>query len=256
VAVAAGVTFVDTAPAYTSRDRPALGEELIGQVIGPSARRGEVVVATKGGHWRHGDDFPIDARPVVLHRQCRESLVRLGVDAIDLYLLHWPDPAVPLEESVGTLGELREQGLVRMVGVCNVDLEQLERARAVTDIDAVQNRFSPLDGSDRAVLDACAAEGTAYLAYSPLGGPAGSQSIAAQLPRFAAAAERASVSVQEICFAWLLAQAPNLVPIAGAGSPASIAAAAHATTIELAPPVLEELDADRVTAMRAQISAR
>lgn len=241
-AIEVGVTIVDTAPAYTTFSHPGLGEELIGRVLRDALRAGEVLVTTKGGHWRDGNSFQIDARPHVLHRQCRESLTRLRVDVIDLYLLHWPDPKIELEESVGALSELRDQGLVRMVGVCNVSAEQLRRARSVSRIEAVQNRFSLLDSSDRSVLSACMESGIAYLAYSPLGGPTGSRSLS-RLSSLCAVASQLGVSVQQVCLAWLLAQAPDLVPIVGAGSPASIESAASATLLHIASPTMADLAA-------------
>lgn len=243
-ALEAGVTLVDTAPAYTPPGHPGLAEEVIGRVLRGPLRSGDVLVATKGGHWRVGEQFPVDARPEVLHRQCRESLARLGIDAIDLYLLHWPDPSVPIEESVGALAELNRSGLVRGIGVCNVDANQFERASTVWPLDAVQNPFSPLDATGTSVLEAAARTRTTFLAYSPMGGSPAAQSLAERLPAFAAAAQRMGVSVHEVCIAWLLSRSPSLIPIVGAGRPESIASAARASTMSLSTAALVELGAE------------
>ena len=240
-ALDAGVTLIDTARAYTTSTHPAHNEELIARLLTGRGDRDRVLLATKGGHYRDGAGFSIDARPRTLHAHCRESLARLGVEQLDLYLLHWPDPQVPLTESVGALAELREQGLVAMVGVCNVSLDQLTEARRVTRIDAVQNSYSPLRTGDRAVVDECATAGIAYLSYSPLGGPGGARELAGALPAFAAVAERHEVTAHQIAFAWLLARSPVLIPIVGAGRPDSIRAAADAANLTLSPAELAEL---------------
>jgi aryl-alcohol dehydrogenase-like predicted oxidoreductase len=228
-----GVTVIDTAPAYTTPTHPAHNEELIGRVL----RRlcpPDVFVITKGGHYRDGATaFPIDGRPETIHRQCRESLTRLGVDQIDLYLLHWPDPAVDLAQSVGALGELRDQGLARMVGVCNVDREQLATARTVTEIAAVQNRLSVLAPQNLPVLADAAAAGIAHLCYSPLGGPAGAHAALAATEPVIQIAQQRQATVQQIAVAWLLALSPVTIPLVGAGRPASVADAVAAARIVL-----------------------
>jgi aryl-alcohol dehydrogenase-like predicted oxidoreductase len=231
-ALDAGVNLFDTALAYTSGTQAAHNEELMGSALRRHPRGSEAIIATKGGHFRDSTGgFPIDARPPALRAHCRASLAALNVDAIDLYQLHWPDPHVPLTESVGTLAELREQGLIRLVGICNVTLEQLAEARSVTRVDAVQNRFSPLDTAGRPVLDQCARLGIPYLAYSPLGGPTGAQTMARQLPAFADVAGARGASVQEIAVAWLVHQSPSIIPIVGAGRPERIVAAARAAAL-------------------------
>jgi len=234
-ALDAGVTLVDTAPAYTPPAPLGIShnETLVARGLAAHPRGAAVTVATKGGHYRDAGGFPIDARPATLHRQCRESLAALGVDRIPLYLLHWPDPRVPVAESVGALAELRAQGLVEHVGVCNVDLVQLLAACGETRIDAVQNRFgAPAAGAapDGPVLDECTARGIAYLAYSPFGGPAGA---AAELPGFAAVAAAHGETRHAVVIAWLLARSPVLVPIVGAGRPASVESAVRGTTLAL-----------------------
>jgi aryl-alcohol dehydrogenase-like predicted oxidoreductase len=237
-----GVRIFDTALAYTPPTQVGHNEELLSKALRSHPRGAEALVATKGGHTRDGSSFPIDARPETLRDDCLGSLKRLGVERIDLYYLHFPDPEVPLVESVGALAELRADGLIERIGICNVDLEQVRAARAVTDIAAVQNKFSPLQPEGRDVLDFCADEGLPYFAYSPFGGPAGVSGLATELPAFAGLAADRGVSVHEIATAWLLAQSPTLIPIVGAGRPASIEAAVNGAALKLSPDEVNTLD--------------
>lgn len=161
-----GVDHFDTADAY--------GPETVEHYLRKALHRyadgypDGVVIATKGGMTRQGPNrwAPL-GRPEYL-RQCVEmSLRRLALERIDLYYLHRVDPQVPLEEQVGALAELQAEGKVRHIGLSKVTVEQIERARAVTPIAAVQNRYNALEG-DKAVLDYCAAHGIAFVAYAPL----------------------------------------------------------------------------------------
>lgn len=237
-----GVTIFDTAYAYTPPTRIGHNEELLARALRTHPGGADALVATKGGHFRDGASFPVDGRPETLRRHCRESLRRLGVERISLYYLHFPDPEVPLLESIGALVELRGEGLIEMIGLCNVDLDQVRTAQGATAIDAVQNSFSPLRTDDRAVLDHCARGGTAYFAYSPFGGPDGAGGLATKLPAFAQVAADREVTVHEIAVAWLLARSPTIVPIIGAGRPASIEAAVRGAALELSSEELDKLD--------------
>ncbi|WP_062347153.1 aldo/keto reductase [Herbidospora yilanensis] len=207
-ALDAGVTLVDTAYAYTPPGTSGGHNE---SPIARGIAGRSVTVSTKGGHWRGPGGFLIDGRPSTLRRHFEESLSRLG--AIGLYFLHWPDPAVPLRESVGELIRLREEGLVERVGVCNVTLDRLRRLEG---IDAVQNRFSP------DIARHCAGHGLEYLVHSPFGGPAGARRIAAD-PVIGEIARDHGVTPHAVALAWLTAQGP-VVPIVGAGRPGSVAA--------------------------------
>ena len=128
-ALDAGVTLIDTADAY-SHDEAEFGhnEELVANAL-RSYGRADVLVATKGGHTRHGTDWGLDGSPAYLRRACEASLRRLHVDAIGLYQFHRPDPATPWEESMGALRSLFDDGLVRMVGISNADIAQIDAAR-------------------------------------------------------------------------------------------------------------------------------
>src|SRR6516165_3330730 len=140
-ALDAGVRLIDTALAYTRADAESYAEQVVARAL-RGIGHDRPLVATKGGHWRDGDAFPVDGRPETLRAHCEISLRTLGAGRIDLYQLHHVDPAVPLADSAGALAELRADGKVAAVGLSNVTIAQLDEASAVTPVDAVQNRLS------------------------------------------------------------------------------------------------------------------
>jgi aryl-alcohol dehydrogenase-like predicted oxidoreductase len=234
-----GMTLFDTALAYTPRGVAHHSERSLGRVLAdvrPLATR--PLVVTKGGHFRTGTGFAIDGRPATLRRHCESSRRALGVDRIDLYLLHHPDPAVPIEASVGALAALQADGVVDQIGVSNVDIEQLRRAQRVAPIAAVQNPLSVLDQRHRPMVEHCAQTGVAFLAYSPLGGPGRLARAGAQL---ADIAQSHSVSRAQMALAWLLAISPATIPIVGATRPEHAADAAAAARLSLTPSEVEAL---------------
>lgn len=193
-AVAAGVRHIDTAHLYTGGD----SEQAIGEALG--GRADGVLVATKGGY-RDGE-----GAPAVLAAQIEQSLRSLRVEAIDLYYLHRVDPQTPLEESLGAIKGYVERGAIRHVGISAVTVEQIERARAIVPIAAVQNSYSLDDREHEDVIDHCERAGIAFVPYFPLrGGGAG----------VTAAAQRLGVSENTVKLAWLLARSPVLLPIPG-----------------------------------------
>jgi aryl-alcohol dehydrogenase-like predicted oxidoreductase len=215
-ALDAGVRLIDTALAYTRPGVESYAEQLIATAL-RGVRSDSPLVATKGGHWRDGDHFPVDGRPRALRAHCEISLRALRVDRLDLYQLHHADPGVPLADSVGALDELRREGKIAAIGLSNVSLPQLEEALGVAPIAAVQNRLSYGEPGDLPTATACAERGIAYLAYKAFGDPPGSPPAAALK-----VARRRGVSVNRVLIAWLREQAPNIVPLAGASRPASI----------------------------------
>lgn len=227
----AGITLVDTAMVYTSGEEPQHGERVLADAL--RTWPGQVHVATKGGHWRDGDDYPKSGRPETIKRHCEASLRTLGVDSLWLYYLHWPDPDVPFAESMGAFADLREAGKIQHVGISNVTVELLETALSVVPVAAVQNCFSLLDQADRPVLDACTAKGIGYLPYSPLGGYQQSRSFPALAPQAQRVAERHGVTAQQVGVAWVIAQGPAVVPLVGATQPTSIQASAAAADVIL-----------------------
>src|SRR4051812_864653 len=134
-----GVGLIDTADSYCLDDRETgHSEELVAAALAMAGSRGrEVLVATKGGHVRDREGgWGLDGRPEHLRQACDASLRRLGVESIGLYQYHRPDPAVPFEDSVGTLAELRAEGKVLSIGLSNVDIDQIDAARRITDVAA------------------------------------------------------------------------------------------------------------------------
>jgi aryl-alcohol dehydrogenase-like predicted oxidoreductase len=216
-----GVQLIDTADTYG----PNVSEELIAQALYPYDG---LLIATKGGWERTGPSsrsadgeligWSHRARPEALKAACEGSLRRLKLDRIDLYQLHWPDPAVPLEESVGAMRELQEEGKVLHVGVCNVTVEQLAVARSVTEIATVQSPFNLVDTSRADLLAECEAHGMGFMPYRPLEGGR----LAEPGGPVAAAAERHDASPGQVALAWLLSRSPVLLPIPGTSSVAHL----------------------------------
>src|SRR4051812_15842585 len=153
-AVELGVNFIDTADSYG----PHVSEELIAEALHPYPV--DLVIATKGGWERPGpNQWTHNGRPEHLRSAVEGSLKRLHLDCIELYQLHSPDPAVPFEDSVGTLASLRDQGKIRMIGLSNVSREQVERAREIVPIASVQNRYSFAEREWESLIDYCEQQG-------------------------------------------------------------------------------------------------
>lgn len=194
-ALAAGVNFIDTAYLYARGE----SETTIG-ALAPFPEG--VVVATKGGF--------DDARPEALRAQIEESLRRLRTDTVDLYYLHRVDQEVPLERSVEAIDEARRSGKLRHIGLSEVDVGQIERARQVTPIAAVQNRYSLRERKYEEVIDYCEREQILFVAFYPLGGRRGLSSE--ELQEIAA---RRDATTSQIALAWLLKRSEAIVPIPG-----------------------------------------
>ncbi len=204
-----GVNLIDTADSYG----PDVSEELIAEALRPYPD--DLAIATKGGLTRPGPGrWERDCRPERLKVCCENSLRRLGLERIDLYQLHAVDSRIPIEDSVGALAELQQEGKVRHVGLCNVDEQQLERARKIVEIVSVQNRYNIVDRDSEDVLQACQREGVAFLPWFPLatgdlarpGGP---------LEQIAASHDATGA---QVALAWLLGHSPVMLPIPGTGS--------------------------------------
>ncbi len=195
-AVAAGVRMIDTAHLYTKGE----SELAIGAAL-PGAG-GDVLVATKGGYGGAGQ-----GRPEVLHRQIDESLARLRRERIDLYYLHRVDPDTPMEESLGAIAERVAQGQIAQVGISEVTVAQIERARQVLPIAAVQNEYSLAERKHDVVLDYCARAGIVFVPFFPLRG--------ADTPGVQAIARRYGATLHQIALAWLLRRFAMMLPIPG-----------------------------------------
>jgi pyridoxine 4-dehydrogenase len=194
-AVAAGLRHIDTAHVYTGGE----SERAIGAAL--EGVEQDVLVATKGGYGGEGQ-----GRPEVLQAQIEQSLRSLRTDTIDLYYLHRVDPQTPLEESLGAIKAYADRGAIRNVGISAVDVDQVERAREVVPIAAVQNQYNLAERDYEDVVDYCEREGIAFVPYFPLHGSA---------PGVPAAAERLGVSENAVKLAWLLKRSPVMRPIPG-----------------------------------------
>ncbi|WP_318568196.1 aldo/keto reductase [Salinigranum marinum] len=222
-AVELGVDFVDTADSYG----PGVSERLIREALHPYD---DVVVATKGGLLRNREGNWIrHADPDYLRNAHLCSLDRLGVDSIDLYQLHRPDPDVPLEASVEALAELKDDGVVEHVGLSNVSVDQLERARETVEIATVQNRYSVVDRDSEDVLRACEEHGIGFIPWFPFGG--GDLGAKGRVLDEVAAAHDASRF--QVALAWLLARSPVMLPIPGTSSLDHLAENVAASALEL-----------------------
>ena len=166
----------------------------------------------KGGN-RRTDDLPWvhDGSRENLRWSCETSLKALGVEAIGLYMLHAPDPTLPLAESIGALGELQAEGKVRSLGVSNLGRRQLAEARQIIEVVAVENQLSPWHRPALPLAQVCAADGIAFLAWSPLGGQSQAATIGRTRPVLAKIGDAHGVSPQRVALAWSLAQAPNII---------------------------------------------
>jgi aryl-alcohol dehydrogenase-like predicted oxidoreductase len=250
-AIDAGVTVLDTARVYTTADEISHNERLIGSALQGHTRRDDILVATKGGHHRDGrSGFVIDGRPETIRTHVEDSLRLLRCEAIGLYQLHWPDPKIPLVESVGAIALLQQEGKVLRIGLSNVSIPQIIDAQSVAQIVSVQNRLSAFNADDRETVTWTCARGIAYLAYQPLGGASNASTIARQLPAFGAAAANRESSAQSLAIAWLLTMSENVIPIVGASTPRSIVDAVQAMSIQLSDADMHALDQDVVARRR------
>ena len=212
-AVAAGLRHIDTAHLYTGGD----SEEAIGAAL--DGGRDDVLVATKGGY------RPGEGRPEVLHAQIDQSLRALRTEAIGLYYLHRIDPETPLEESLGAIRERVDHGDIRHVGVSAVGVEEIERARRVVPIAAVQNEYRLDERTHDDVIDHCEAEGIVFVPYFPLRG--------ATSPAVEDVARRRGVTPSAVKLAWLLRRSPAVAPIPGTLSLAHLRENLAALDLEL-----------------------
>ena len=232
--VDAGVNLIDTADSYG----PEVSENLIAEALHPYPE--DLVIATKGGLERPGPGrWEPACRPDRLKRCCEDSLRRLRLERIDLYQLHTVDPKVPIEDSIGALVELQEEGKIRHIGVSNVDGEEMERARQIATIVSVQNRYNVSHRSSEDLLAECERDSLGFLPWFPLatgdlarpGGP---------LDEIAKAHD---ATPAQVALAWLLHRSPVTLPIPGTSSVAHFEENLEAAELELGEVELETLAA-------------
>ena len=228
----AGVNLIDTADSYG----PAVSENLIAEALHPYPE--DLVIATKGGFERPGPGrWEAACRPERLKRCCEDSLRRLRLERIDLYQLHTVDPKVPIEDSLGALVELQEEGKIRHIGVSNVSGEQLERAQQIAPVVSVQNRYNLQDRGSEEVLEACERDGLGFLPYFPLavgrlarpGGPVDE------------IAHAHGAAPGQVALAWLLGRSPVTLPIPGTSQIDHFEENLEAADLELSDDELEAL---------------
>lgn len=225
-----GITLIDTADAYG----PEVNERLIAGTLHPYPE--EIVIATKGGLTRpRRESWDRNGRPEHLRAACEASLRRLKVQRIDLYQLHAPDPRVPLEDSVGTLADLQTAGKIRHIGLSNVSVDELRRARRIARIVSVQNRYNLSDRSSEGVLAECEQEDIAFLPWRPL--ESGGHGAGA----LATVARRHGATPVQVAIAWLLARSPVMAPIPGTSSLAHLEENAAAARLRLSADDLRDL---------------
>jgi pyridoxine 4-dehydrogenase len=236
-AVALGVNFVDTADSYG----PEVSELLIADALHPYPE--DLVIASKGGYLRDGPwRWQPNGRPEHLRRACEGSLRRLRLERLDLYYLHRVDPAVPLDESLGCLVELAQEGKIRHIGLSEVDLEAVEQASRTAPIAAIQNLYNLGDRRHERVVRRCEADGTAFVPWFPLArGLLAGRRVGA-LRRVGA---RHGVKTAQVALAWLLHRSPAVVPIPGTSSISHLRENVAAAEIALDERDLTELDGAR-----------
>jgi len=247
-AVELGVNFIDTADVYGKGQ----GEERIRKALHPYAKG--VVIATKGGWLRPSmDPSAWDGSPRYLRQACEASLKRLGLERIDLYQYHIPDPKVPFEDSIGALARLREEGKIRHIGVSNVTLDQLERARKVTQIVSVQNRYNVAYRASEEIVRYCEAEGLVFIPWAPLArempggeppGPANNPAFdppAGYQERMATTEQQHGLNKYQGGIAWLLSHSKQILPIPGTTSVEHLEENIAAATVRYSPQELKAI---------------
>jgi len=208
-AVELGVNFIDTADSYG----PEVSEQLIGEALAPYAKG--VVIATKAGLTRQGPNqwLPV-GRPEYLVQEVEMSLRRLKLERIDLWQLHRIDPKVPVEESLGAIKRLQEQGKIRHVGLSEVKPHEIDQARKVVEIVSVQNQYNLSDRQHEDVVEYCTKHKLAFIPWFPVA----SGKLAKPGGKLDAAAKAHGATVSQLSLAWLLHHSPVMLPIPGTSS--------------------------------------
>jgi aryl-alcohol dehydrogenase-like predicted oxidoreductase len=240
------VTLIDTADAYSPDGVLGHNERIVADGLRTyGGDTSSVLVATKGGHTRDGDDWGLNGRPEYLRSACEASLKALEVDSIGLYQHHRPDPEVPYAETMGGLAALVEAGLVQRVGISNADPDQIRLAADILGdaLVSVQNQLSPAFRSSLPELELCTELGLAFLPWSPLGGMGSAAELGSDHEAFASVAKEHGVSPQQVCLAWLLALSPVCIPIPGASRPETIRDSVAAAQLTLTQDEIDTLSA-------------
>src|SRR5438094_1459991 len=204
-----GVNFIDTADAYG----PETNELLIAEALYPYPKG--LIIATKGGQTRPGPgQWVQDGRPEYLAQCVDKSLKRLKLERIDLWQLHRIDRKVPVEESLGAIKQAQDAGKIRHVGIAQVTVAEIERAKKVVPIVSIQNRYNITDRDSEDALNYCEKQKMGFIPWAPIGG-GGSRSLSKAGNALEAEAKRHNVSVVQLALAWLLQRSPVMLPIPG-----------------------------------------
>ena len=229
-----GVNFIDTADAYG----PEISERLIAEILSPYPAG--MIVATKAGITRQG---PAKAVPVgraeYLIQQVELSLRRLQLERLELWQLHRIDPKVPVEESLGAVKKLQQEGKIRHIGLSEVTVAEIEQARKVVEIVSVQNKYSLSERKHEAVLDYCTKEGIAFIPWYPVA----AGKLAQPGGVLDEAAKRHGVTVSQLSLAWLLQRSPVILPIPGTSSVAHLEENVSAQDVQLSAAEWAEIEA-------------
>jgi aryl-alcohol dehydrogenase-like predicted oxidoreductase len=262
-----GITLFDTAQAYGF----GVSERVLGEALRPElrSRRDTIVLATKGGLRMEGDTLVRDASAGWLRRGVEQSLRNLGVDYIDIYQVHWPDPHTPIEETAGALAQLAREGKIRYVGVSNYDVEQMQAFERTRKTDTLQPPYHLFRRDiERAILPYCAQHGIGVLVYGPLAhgllagrytpqttfasddwrsespefhGDLFARNLAV-VERLKGVAERHGITVAQLAVAWVLANRAVDVAIVGARRPQQLEETARAGDVRLTPETVGEIE--------------
>jgi len=236
-AVDLGVNLIDTADAYG----PETSELLIAEALHPYPKG--VVIATKGGLTRPGpNNWVPNCRPEYLSQCVDKSLKRLKLDRIDVYQLHTVDRKVPIEESLGALKAAQDAGKIRHVGLSNVTVQEIERAKKILAIVSIQNRYNIEDRDSEDVLSYCEKEKMGFLPWAPVGGN-GRGSLSKSGNPLEAEAKRHNVTAVQLGLAWLLQKSPVMLPIPGTANIAHLEQNMAAAKLQLSAEEMRAIEA-------------
>ncbi|HEV2524214.1 MAG TPA: aldo/keto reductase [Gammaproteobacteria bacterium] len=243
-ALDAGINFIDTADSYCI-DENEFGycERMIAKALKLRKQSTPVIIGTKGGCTRPDGGWGVNGRPTYLKKACEASLKALDVDCIDLYQLHAPDRAIPWQETIGALADLKKTGKVKHIGLSNVTLSDIQQAQKIVEIVSIQNQCSLFDlSSFSEIIPYCEKNNLTFFAYRPVGGPENGKHLILEHPVLIKIANECGKTPFQVALAWLLAKSPVIIPIPGATKISSVLSSAAVIQFVLDPKQLSELE--------------
>jgi pyridoxine 4-dehydrogenase len=233
-AVELGVDFIDTADSYG----PYVSEEIIAEALLPYPE--QVLVATKAGLLRTGPGvWPVCGQPDYLRQEAEMSLRRLGLERIELFQLHRIDPKVALEDQIGLLKDLQDEGKIGMIGLSEVSVEQIKAAEEIAEIVSVQNMYNLTTRQSEDVLDYCEAQNTAFIPWFPIA----NGDLAQPDGPVDHVVKATGATPSQVALAWLLARSPVILPIPGTSRVAHLEENCAAVGLTLTDDQVAELSA-------------